>query len=161
MPVDGSAQVFDRRTGFEVDRLVQRVQRELVMMQTVSGRRARAAEPVVAHSVPTLSDAGTVVATDPTARGIDAPCHPVDEGPAGRGRILTGQRELDHAARHTAPMELGRRVLTVAGMHTRYRVAFFEVRTGQVHRRLTVVLASRVGPTIGGFPVGGRTGRSS
>src|SRR3989440_7280360 len=146
MPADGSAQVFDRGAGFEVDRLVQRVQRELVMMHTVSGRRARAAEAAVPESVPTLSDPRNVIGTEATGRRVDAPGHPMNEGSAGRVRILSGQRELDHAARHTAPMELGRCVLTVAGVHTRYRVAFFEVRTRQVHCRLTVVLASRGGP---------------
>src|SRR5260370_5141085 len=127
------------------------------MMRTVSGRRAWTAEAAIAKPVPTLLASRIGIGTEATARGVDAPGHPVDERPAGRVGILAGQRELDHAARHTAPMELGRHVVTVAGVHTRNRVAFFEVRTRQVHRASLLLASLGWHTTIGVFPAARRT----
>src|SRR5215211_2767374 len=140
MAVDGRAKVIDRRPGFEVDRPVQRVERELVMVRTMSRRRAWTPITVLAESVPSVSDPGMALGRKVPAARIDSPGRPVDEGATGRVGILTRERELDHAARHPAPVQLGRSVLTVAGLLRRNLAAVFEVGAREIHVPFAVAL---------------------
>src|SRR5262245_46432324 len=132
---DGREKLLDRRPGCEIDRRVHGAQRELVVVCAVSRRWAGAAVLVAAESVSTVRDARNVFRSEAAARRVDPPCDPVGEGAAGRTGIFARQRELDDTARHAAPIQLGRRVGTVAGVLARNWVAFFEVRAREVHRR--------------------------
>src|SRR5690606_12585247 len=134
---DGEHLTFDRVPqvpsgggGGQIQRLREREHREGVAVRG-TGRWARPAVPGVTEVVTARDRARRQLAfRDGGSLWIDAPGRPVDEDAPGCVRILHQERQLDRALRHAGDLQRGRRVVAIACVLLRNRVALAERGAG-------------------------------